>query len=51
MIAHRLATIRDADRIVVVDGNGVAEQGRHPELLAAGGLYHRLHQAQHGAAD
>ena len=48
VIAHRLATIRDADRIVVVDGTGVAEQGRHGELLAVGGAYRRLHEAQHG---
>ncbi len=33
VIAHRLATIRNADRIVVVDSSGVAEQGRHGELL------------------
>ena len=49
VIAHRLATIRDADRIVVVNETGVAEQGRHRDLIAAGGLYHRLHEAQHGA--
>ncbi len=48
VIAHRLATIRNADRIVVVDENGVAEQGRHRELLAAGGVYSRLHAAQLG---
>ena len=46
VIAHRLATIRDADRIVVVDRNGIAEQGRHQDLVAAGGLYRRLHEAQ-----
>jgi ATP-binding cassette subfamily B protein len=46
VIAHRLATIRNADRIVVVDENGVAEQGRHRELIAAGGAYQRLHAAQ-----
>ncbi|MDQ2803175.1 MAG: ABC transporter ATP-binding protein/permease [Pseudomonadota bacterium] len=49
VIAHRLATIRDADRIVVVDETGVAEQGRHRDLIAAGGVYRRLHEAQHGA--
>jgi ATP-binding cassette subfamily B protein len=48
VIAHRLATIRSADRIVVVDAQGVAEQGRHDELVAAGGAYHRLHTAQYG---
>jgi ATP-binding cassette subfamily B protein len=46
VIAHRLATIQHADRIVVVDESGVAEQGRHHELVAAGGLYGRLHAAQ-----
>ncbi len=46
VIAHRLGTIRNADRIVVVDASGVAEQGRHGELLAAGGTYRRLHEAQ-----
>ncbi|MCC6628054.1 MAG: ABC transporter ATP-binding protein [Chloroflexi bacterium] len=49
IIAHRLATIREADRIVVVDGSGIAEQGRHADLVAAGNAYARLHDAQHGA--
>ena len=48
VIAHRLATIRDADRIVVVDGSGVVEQGRHEDLLAANGAYRRLHDVQFG---
>ena len=47
VIAHRLATIQNADRIVVVDETGVAEQGRHQELVAAGGVYQRLHEAQY----
>ena len=46
VIAHRLATIQHADRIVVVDEHGVAEQGPHLELLAANGVYRRLHDAQ-----
>jgi ATP-binding cassette subfamily B protein len=46
VIAHRLATIRNADRIVVVDHTGLAEQGRHGELIASGGVYQRLHAAQ-----
>jgi ATP-binding cassette subfamily B protein len=46
VIAHRLATVQNADRIVVVDETGVAEQGRHEELLAIPGIYQRLHQAQ-----
>ena len=48
VIAHRLATIQDADRIVVVDESGVAEQGRHNDLVAARGIYRRLHDAQYG---
>ena len=46
VIAHRLATIQNADRIVVVDETGVAEQGRHEELVRASGIYQRLHEAQ-----
>lgn len=46
VIAHRLATIQNADRIVVVDETGVAEQGRHRDLMSAGGVYQRLHEAQ-----
>ncbi|MFC5504792.1 MULTISPECIES: ABC transporter ATP-binding protein [Hyphomicrobiales] len=46
VIAHRLATIRHADRIVVVTQAGIAEQGRHEELLRADGPYRALHEAQ-----
>ncbi|MFC4775911.1 ABC transporter ATP-binding protein [Paenibacillus sp. GCM10023252] len=49
VIAHRLATIKNADRIVVVTEQGVSEQGRHEELVGAGGIYSRLHQAQFGS--
>ncbi len=49
VIAHRLATIRRADRIVVVTPDGVVEEGRHEELLARGGAYRALHEAQFGA--
>ncbi|MGH3772612.1 MAG: ABC transporter ATP-binding protein [Pseudonocardiaceae bacterium] len=42
VIAHRLATAAKADRIIVLDGGQVAEQGHHLELLAAGGCYARL---------
>jgi ATP-binding cassette subfamily B protein len=50
VIAHRLATIQHADRIVVVDGSGVAEEGSHENLIADGGIYSRLHAAQSGRA-
>ncbi|MDQ3656451.1 MAG: ABC transporter ATP-binding protein/permease, partial [Chloroflexota bacterium] len=50
VIAHRLATIQNADRIVVVDETGVAEQGRHDELVLLEGIYRRLHEAQFGLA-
>jgi len=46
VIAHRLSTIRHADRIVVVNEHGIAEQGKHDELLATGGIYSRLNQLQ-----
>ena len=46
VIAHRLATVRGADRILVLDQGGAAEQGTHAELLAAGGLYAQLYDAQ-----
>jgi len=54
IVAHRLSTVRDADRIVVIEGARVVEQGRHDELMARRGTYHRLveHQlvADHKAA-
>ena len=46
VIAHRLATVRAADRIVVMEGGQIVEQGRHGELAAAGGLYARLASLQ-----
>ena len=49
VIAHRLATVQHADRIVVIDETGIAEQGMHAELLARDGLYRRLHDAQFGS--
>ncbi|MGE1013526.1 ABC transporter ATP-binding protein [Bacillus wiedmannii] len=46
VIAHRLATIKNADRIVVVNKDGIAEQGSHDELIEQGGGYSRLYEAQ-----
>ena len=51
VIAHRLATIQNADPIVVVDETGIAEPGRHPALIAVGGVYQRLHEAQYRTLD
>jgi ATP-binding cassette subfamily B protein len=45
-IAHRLSTLRRADRLVVVENGHIAEIGRHDQLLEARGSYARLHQAQ-----
>jgi ATP-binding cassette subfamily B protein len=49
VVAHRLATIRNADRIIVMGPNGIVEQGTHAELLVRDGAYARLHNAQFGA--
>ena len=46
VIAHRLATIRNADRILVLDQGGVAECGTHEELLTENGIYAKLYAAQ-----
>jgi ATP-binding cassette subfamily B protein/subfamily B ATP-binding cassette protein MsbA len=46
IIAHRLSTVRRADRILVLDQGAIAESGTHDELLARGGSYHRLHSLQ-----
>jgi ABC-type multidrug transport system fused ATPase/permease subunit len=46
IVAHRLSTIRSADRIYVLDRGRVVESGSHDELLAAGGSYRRLHDRQ-----
>ena len=42
VIAHRLSTVRDADRILVLDGGQIAAQGRHEELLETSDLYRRM---------
>lgn len=49
VIAHRLTTIKNADRIIVVSEDGISEEGRHEELVNAGGTYSRLYQAQYNA--
>ena len=46
VIAHRLSTVRDADRILVVEDGRIAEQGTHAELLAFGGRYADLYRTQ-----
>ena len=46
IIAHRLATVQDADRIVLIDGGRIAEEGTHQQLLALGGEYAKLYNTQ-----
>lgn len=51
MIAHRLSTVRNADRICVVENGAVAEEGTHPELLKKKGIYSRMWEDYRRAAD
>ena len=51
VIAHRLSTVREAERIIVLDGGRVREEGKHADLLAKGGLYATLIRRQAEAAD
>jgi ATP-binding cassette, subfamily B, bacterial MsbA len=51
IIAHRLSTVRRADRLLVLDQGRIVEEGSHSELLARGGLYARLYQRQFREGD
>jgi len=51
VIAHRLSTVRRADKIVVLDRGRIAETGTHEELVSRGGIYQRLYELQFLAAD
>ena len=46
IIAHRLSTVREADKIVVLDQGKIVQVGNHQQLLAKGGIYQRLHSLQ-----
>jgi len=45
-VAHRLSTIRNADRIFVINGKGIVEDGSHSQLMERRGAYYELYQSQ-----
>ena len=51
IIAHRLGTVRRADRVLVLDHGAIVESGRHQDLVVSGGLYSRLYRASELGAD
>jgi len=51
VIAHRLATVRSADRIIVMDEGRIVEQGDHDSLIARNGLYARLAELQFSSSE
>jgi len=51
IIAHRLATVRNADRILILNAGQIVEKGSHSELIAQGGIYARLFKANHASFD
>jgi ATP-binding cassette subfamily B protein len=51
VIAHRLATVRDANEIIVLQAGRIVEQGPHDQLVKNAGLYARLYASSHGSFD
>jgi ATP-binding cassette subfamily B protein len=51
VVAHRLATVLDADEILVLDAGRLVERGTHPALIAENGLYRRLYDLQFRGAE
>ena len=48
VVAHRLSTIQQADRIIVLEGGSISEEGTHAQLLAKNGVYAKLYRLQFG---